>query len=217
MFNCYVIHDYIYSHDDKVYMYSELVKALNNAKPLIDFTFFSTVTFYQNVHSIKRVVSGAGFSFEIDCDDCKKIEEQKLKDLYKKAKQWYEVAKAHEAWDGQLNYLAQSNQLGQEIPVETIAKPRKSWKPVHYLTPHSSSGIKYGRVNHSMGANARYTHRKRLSARELKDYPLTHHSRKDRRHYFRFPLFDDDEYFTAKHSTGWKYSTKCRHQYQIHL
>lgn len=68
-----------------------------------------------------------------------------------------------------------------------------------------------------MGANARYTHRKRLSARELKDYPLTHHNRKDRRHYFRFPVFDDDEYFTAKHSTGWKYSTKCRHQYQIHF
>lgn len=87
MFNCYVIHDYIYSHDDKVYMYSELVKALNNAKLLIDFTFFSTVTLYQNVHSIKRVVSGAGSSFEIDCDDYKKIEEQKLKDLYKKAKQ----------------------------------------------------------------------------------------------------------------------------------
>ena len=106
-------------------MYSELVKALNNAKPLIDFTFFSTVTLYRNVHSIKRVVSGAGSSFEIDCDDCKKIEEQKLKDLYKKAKQWYEVAKAHEAWDGQLNYLAQSNQLGQEIPVETIVKSCK--------------------------------------------------------------------------------------------
>lgn len=73
MFNCYVIHDYIYSHDDKVYMYSELVKALNNTKPLIDFTFFSTVTLYRNVYSIKRVVSGAGSYFEIDCDDCKKL------------------------------------------------------------------------------------------------------------------------------------------------
>lgn len=55
------------------YMCSELVKALNNAKSLIDFTFFGTVTIYRNVHSIKRVVSDVGSYFEIDCDDCKKM------------------------------------------------------------------------------------------------------------------------------------------------
>lgn len=217
MFNCYVIHDYIYSHDDKVYTCSELVKALNNAKPIIDSTFFSTVTLYRNVHNIKRVVSGTGFCFEIDCDSCKRIEEQALNDLHKEAKKWFDTAKAHEAWDGQLNYLAQSNQLGREMPVETVVEQVKPWKPVYHLTPHSSIRIKHGRVNYSMSVNARYIQRKRLLTRELKDYPLTHHNRNDCRHYFRFPVFDDNEYLIAKHSTGWKYSTKCHHQYEIHL
>lgn len=29
--------------------------------------------------------------------------------------------------------------------------------------------------------------------------------------------FDDDVYCTAWHSTGWKYSTKKRHQYLVHV
>lgn len=81
---------------------------------------------------------------------------------------------------------------------------------------HSSSRWKSGRVGHTMSANARYNHWKRKVITELDEYPITHHNRKDRRHQFRFPVFDDNEYCLAKHSTGWKYSTKCKHQYEIH-
>ncbi|MCR5524418.1 MAG: hypothetical protein K6F18_02000 [Lactobacillus sp.] len=220
MTDYYVIDDKIYGHYPKAYKYSELIKALNNAntRQLLDFdiTLFDVLVLYQDVKSIKRLPNGY---FKIVYGSCQTIHGKKLTRLLHSANAWYQTAKANENWDGQMNYLVQSNLLGNPVFVPFLTTPSHHSRSKHLImrhTPHSTAGLKSGRVGHTMGANARYTYRKRDMVCKLKEYPVTHHNRKDRRHQFRFPVFDDDEYCLAKHSTGWKYSTKCKHQYEIH-
>ncbi|WP_251575655.1 hypothetical protein [Limosilactobacillus agrestimuris] len=220
MTDYYVIDDKIYGHYPIAYKYSELIKALNNAniRHIFDFdiTLFDTLVLYQNVKSISRLPDGF---FKIVCDSHRTIYDKELTRLLYSSNAWYQNAKAKETWDGQMNYLAQSNLLGNPVFVPflpTISHHARSKNLTMRHPSHSSIRWKNGRVGHTMSANARYTHWKRELITKLDEYPITHHNRKDRRHQFRFPVFDDDEYCFAKHSTGWKYSTKHKHQYEIH-
>lgn len=116
MTDYYVIDDKIYGHYPIAYKYSELIKALNNAniRHLFDFdvTLFDVLVIYQNVKSIRRLPDGF---FKIVCDSHQTIHDKELTRLLYFSNAWYQNAKAKETWDGQMNYLAQSNMLGNPI------------------------------------------------------------------------------------------------------
>ena len=222
MTDYYVIDDKIIGHRPMVYSYHELIKALNNQqfRWLVHngdlwpdwLVYYHDVFILQSLSSSRLAIVGKSHE---------SVEGDQLTLLIKKARQWYRQAQQVEAWPGQLNYLAQSDLLGKPVSVpdpasEELSEPRRIYHPQHQK-PHSSVRWKSGRVGHTMSANARYTRRKKALVKELSGIPLTHRNRHDRKHYFYFPVFDDAEYCLADHSTGWKYSTKCRHQYEIHL
>lgn len=219
MTDYYVVDDKIYGHTPKVYTYSELIKALNNAdvRWLLD-GFCDSLTLYRNVSSLRLVPTCYGPELEIKCSSRKVVQDTSLNRLLFAANQWLVQFKTNESWDGQTNYLVQSNLLGSPvfIPFPLISYCRYGRHTMRHKS-HSTLRFKSGRVEHTMSANARYTYRNKELSRELKDYPLTHRNRKDRRHSFRFPVFDDPEYCTSRHSTGWKYSTKYKRQYEIHV
>ena len=220
MTDYYVVDDHIFGHYPQAYTYSELIKALNNADIrwlFDDYSFGNDLTLYRDVKSIKRLPDRWGADFEIECGSSQIIKGAMLNRLLYSAHQWYQHEQAHEDWNGKMNYLAQSNMLGEPIfvPFPLIA-PGRYGRHTMRAKSHSYCKYKHGRVGHPMSANGRYMIHKRELAFELRDYPLTHHNRKDRRHNFLLPVFDDSEYCTARHSTGWKHSTRCKHQYQVH-
>lgn len=176
MTDYYVIDDKIYGHYPKAYKYSELIKALNNAntRQLLDFdiTLFDVLVLYQDVKSIKRLPNGY---FKIVYGSCQTIHGKKLTRLLHSANAWYQTAKANENWDGQMNYLVQSNLLGNPVFVPFLTTPSHHSRSKHLImrhTPHSTAGLKSGRVGHTMGANARYTYRKRDMVANLRNIQL---------------------------------------------
>ncbi len=221
MTDYYVVDDHIAGHSPQVYTYSELIKALNNANVrwlFDDYSFGNDLTLYRDVKSIKRLPDPWGAELEIKYGSSQLIQGAMLNRLLYSAHKWYQQEQACEDWDGKMNYLAQSSLLGEPIfvPFPLVASGRYGRHAMRHKA-HSSWKYKHGRVGHTMSANGRYTIHKRELASELYNYPLTHRNRKDRRHGFILPVFDDNEYRTAKHSTGWKHSTHCRHQYQVHI
>lgn len=65
-----------------------------------------------------------------------------------------------------------------------------------------------------MSAFGRYQVRFKETGKTYKYLSLRHKNRQImKKHPTIFPEFDDPEYSRSRHSTGWKYSTKNRHQY----
>lgn len=93
---------------------------------------------------------------------------------------------------------------------------RRGSKP----TSHRHWHFKSQRVGHSQFACAKDDWRASHCYQELDaNYRLClrHKYRRCREHLITFPAFDDDEHRTSWHSTGWKHSTKYRHQWEVRV
>lgn len=217
MTDYYVINDAITGHRPLVYTHSELIKALNNQdiRWLANSRFDDWLTVYHDASNLHYIPKPYGAELVCTCSSYQTISDTALTRLLNTAHEWYKDAVAHESWDGQTNYLAQSDMLGASvfIPYPLVSPGRYGRHTQHYVS-HSTVHYKHGRVGHTMSANGRYALLKKSLAQELSDYPLTHRNRKDRKHNFMMPVFDDDEYTTARRSAGWKTSSKRRHQYR---
>lgn len=125
-------------------------------------------------------------------------------------------------WSGQMHYLANNNLLGQPASIRldpTVTRP-------HNPSPKTKSHTTFhfygqGRTGHAQSTFARENHQAKINIQSLiNDYPgnvVRHRNRKfNRKHSCEFPVFDDSEYTISRHSTGWKYSSKARHQYDQH-
>ena len=120
--------------------------------------------------------------------------------------------------------LAQSNMLGNPCSFHVVHEDptiyNKHWGPKP--TSHSTyQAWGHGRTNHDQSTFARDNYWAKVQTKELtKEYPnniIRHPNRKyNRNHTEAFPVFDDPEYELSRHSTGWKYSSKARHQYNQH-
>lgn len=223
MTDFYVIDDHVVGHEPQAYVYPELIKVLNNQQYrwLFDYgTLFSDwLTLYCGVTQAKYIPAAwGGFTLQIQAEHRQAIQGARLDRVVLAAQRWLQDVKEHEPWDGYTNYLVQSDRLGQPVDIpRVLTSPGRYGRRTMRHIAHSFQGYKHGRVGHTMSANARHNYWKRALAKELAGYPLTHRNRKDRHHEFRLPVFDDPEYCTAKHSTGWKHSTKRRHQYEAKI
>lgn len=128
-------------------------------------------------------------------------------------------------WDGQTNFLRQSNAFGETYQGSVWEyQPNHSswnrWGNRHWHRMRGNWGG--GRVGHTQHAFAFDNHIAKQERQKLnREYPnakICHLNRKYKKnHPIDFPVFDDDEYRQSWHSTGWKHSTKARHQYEQHF
>ena len=128
-------------------------------------------------------------------------------------------------WDGQTNFLRQSNAFGHTYQggVWEYQPNHSSWNRWGHQHWHRMRGNwGGGRVGHTQHAFALDNHVAKQERQELDraylNTKIRHLNRKYKKnHPIDFPVFDDDEYRQGWHSTGWKHSTKARHQYEQHF
>ena len=180
---------------------------------------FTNLTNYYFKKTIWRF--GSDYDLIGEYDHKRDLSQGELIKLVLMGKQYYQALQQREKWSGQANYLATSNLLGNtlNVPIKIVnAMPRKG--DDYYRKPHTATGFKHSRVKHTMSVFARdnYTKIRHWDYEDLMLHPnqIKHYNRSYRRtHLNNFPMFDDDEYIKDRHSTGWKYSTKCSKQYLI--
>lgn len=230
-----------------IYKKDELIKALNNFDYKPDSWLGINVTMYSGVTDIHWVERNNWKNLYINDDaGITPLSKQELKCLYKQAQTWFDQQLTLEnkavrwsinhpddldnnpygnRWDGQMQNLAQSNMLGNpcsfHVVHENPTTNNKHWGPKP--TSHSTyQAWGHGRTNHDQSTFARDNYWAKVQTKELtKEYPnniIRHQNRKyNRNHTEAFPVFDDPEYELSRHSTGWKYSSKARHQYNQHF
>lgn len=195
---------------------------------------------YHNQWSVKKECD----HYEFEAKSQHEVTGKELTKLYNAAKNFYQqqlhveqaslkFAKNHpdqenpygDHWDGQTNFLRQSNAFGHPYQggvweYQPIHSAWHHWGHPHWHRMRGNWGG--GRVGHTQHVFAFDNHLAKQERQELdRAYPNTkirHLNRKYKKnHPIDFPVFDDDEYRQSWHSTGWKYSTKARHQYEQHF
>ena len=141
------------------------------------------------------------------------------KKLFNKAKHYYYQLIATEQFPGQTEAKAFAGQLSRNLPVKIIYKPNSKL----FRTPKPHTTQRMGKNSANLRPMRVFARDNKLSIIQRKtlrqnEIPIRHINRSYRKHHLEdLPQFDDFEYTTARHSTGWKYSTKKRHQWEIHL
>lgn len=230
MTDYYVINDHIAGHRPLVYTQNEFIKSLNNfttRKLLNDiaYLFPNTFTMYSNVSKIYlEDYLGWWYDLHIECDSHKPLSTQQLAQFQTQAANYLAQVQAQESYDGQVNALIQADAFGKTISLPTIIKnPQTHWG--HQPKSHNGHGTYKagGRAGHTQSTFARDNHWHKLDLKALHDNPdfknvkIRHLNRRYHNHHpIDFPVFDDDEYLESKDSTGWKHSSKARHQYNQH-
>ena len=213
----YTVSNLWYDHHTYFYTYSELIKALANAN--CKYLDFINIKIAHNVTHITEIYEHNFIRYTIDADKFTVLTTAQIKNLKSRADTWYNQQKRFD-FDGKLNFAKQANLLGHAIePDEVIYKWHTPYQYRKNHTRHSVSGYKHGRTGKTKSAFARSNYYQKTTIPDLiHNYPFRHRNRKlNRKHPIDFPVWDDDEYIRARNSTGWKYSTNCKHQWQIHL
>lgn len=248
----YELNPMIAGWQSQVYDRDNLIQALANVEhsDFADEIIWDRLICYRDVSQVKKIcysqwsVKKRCDHYEFEAKSRYKVTGRELTKLYSAAKNFYhqqlhveqasiKFAKSHpdqenpygDHWDGQTNYLRQSNAFGHTYQGGTweyrpghSAGNRRS----HHQRHRMRSNWGNGRVGHTQHAFALDSHIARQERQQLdRAYPnakIRHLNRKYKKnHPIDFPVFDDDEYRQSWHSTGWKYSTKARHQYEQHF
>lgn len=213
----YIVSDLVFGNESSIYTYSELIKALANAR--YNSRMFIDIHLASNVKHIAEVHDRALAYYDIDADSFIQLTDKQVKKLKSRADTWYAQQKRFD-FDGSVDLAKQANLFGTTIePDEVIYKRHTPYQYRKNHTRHSIRGYKHGRAGRTKSAFARSNYYQKTTIPDLvHNYPFRHRNRKfNRKHLIDFPVWDDAEYSRDRHSTGWKYSTKCKHQWQIHL
>lgn len=217
----YLIKNKVINESDEIFEPKELTKALNNYKykSLNIFTDIIRCTNVTNIYALKQTNPYA-LKIRVTASNFKILTQAEIKHLYSRSRTWYQQQKRFDQ-DGSLNYARQSNLLGSQVE-DIILLSNKRIIPYDYRKnkiSHSQSHFKQGRAGKTKSAFAKSDYYLKQTIADLvKNYPLRHSNRKHLRNHSSFsPVFDDNEYISARRSTGWKESTKKRKQYLIHV
>lgn len=217
----YLIKNKIIGESDEIYTPSELTKALNNYK-YKSLSIFTDIIRCTNVTCVYAQIQTNPYALKIrvTASKFKILTTTEINHLYSRAHTWYQQQKRFDQ-DGSLNYARQSNLLGSQVE-DIILLSNKRIIPYDYRKnkiSHSQSHFKQGRAGKTKSTFAKSDYYlKQTTADLIKNYPLRHINRKHLRNHSSFsPVFDDNEYISARRSTGWKESTKKRKQYLIHM
>lgn len=217
----YLIKNKVIGESDEIFEPKELTKALNNYKykSLSIFTDIIRCTNVTNIYALKQT-NPYTLKIRVTASKFKILTPTEIKHLYSRARTWFRQQKRFDQ-DGTLNYARQNNLLGTQVE-DIIILSAKRIIPYGYRknkVSHSQSHFKQGRAGKTKSTFAKSDYYlKQTTANLVKNYPLKHRNRKHlRNHSSFFPVFDDNEYISARRSTGWKESTKKRKQYLIHV
>lgn len=217
----YLIKNKVINESDEIFEPKELTKALNNYKykSLSIFTNIVRCTNVTNIYALKQTNPYA-LKIRVTASKFKILTPTEIKHLYSRARTWYQQQKRFDQ-DESLNYARQRNLLGSQVE-DIILLSNKRIIPYNYRKnkiSHSYSHFKQGRAGKTKSTFAKSDYYlKQTIASLVKTYPLRHKNRKHLRNHSSFsPVFDDNEYISARRSTGWKESTKKRKQYLIHI
>lgn len=217
----YLIKSKVISESDEIFEPKELTKALNNYK-YTSLSIFTDIIRCSNVTCVyaQKQTNPYALKIQVTASNFKILTQTEIKHLYSRARTWYRQQKRFDQ-DGMLNYARQSNLLGSQVE-DIILLSNKRIIPYDYRKnkiSHSYSHFKQGRAGKTKSAFAKSDYYlKQTTASLVKTYPLRHKNRKHLRNRSSFfPVFDDNEYISARRSTGWKESTKKRKQYLIHI
>lgn len=217
----YLIKNKVIGESDEIFEPKELTKALNNYKykSLSIFTDIIRCTNVTDIYALKQT-NPYTLKIRVTASKYKVLTPAEVKHLYSRARTWFRQQKRFDQ-DGTLNYARQSNLLGSQVE-DIILLSNKRIIPYDYRknkVSHSQSHFKQGRAGKTKSVFAKSDYYlKQTTADLIRKYPLKHRNRKHlRNHSSFFPVFDDNEYISARRSTGWKESTKKHKQYLIHV
>ena len=217
----YLIKSKVINESDEIFEPKELTKALNNYK-YESLSIFTNIIRYSSITCVyaQKQTDPCALKIQVTASNFKILTRAEIKHLYSRAHTWYRQQKRFDQ-DGMLNYARQSNLLGSQVK-DIILLSNKRIIPYAYRKnkiSHSQSHYTQGRAGKTKSAFAKSDYYLKQTTTDLvKDYPLKHRNRKHLRNHSSFsPVFDDNEYISARRSTGWKESTKKRKQYLIHI
>ena len=217
----YLIKSKVISESDEIFEPKELTKALNNYK-YESLSIFTDIIRCSNVTCVyvQKQTNPYALKIRVTASNFKILTQAEIKHLYSRARTWYRQQQRFDQ-DGTLNYARQRNLLGSQVK-DIILLSNKRIIPYNYRKnkiSHSQSHYKQGRAGKTKSAFVKSDYYlKQTTANLTKNYPLRHSNRKHLRNHSSFaPVFDDNEYISARRSTGWKESTKKRKQYLIHI
>lgn len=171
---------------------------------------------YDNVKDSYWQINNFGYNLITRYTDCHILSDCHVIKILLNAKKWLKQKATTEKWPGQMQYLSTSNKLGHQIKLPEIYI-KTHYKHTQHHTPHNAAGYQHPRVGYCKSAFARSNYIISNNYDVPKGIPLRHLNRKyQRKHPEAFPWLDDNEYIRSSHSTGWKYSTKFKHQYLVH-
>lgn len=171
---------------------------------------------YDNVKDSYWQINNFGYNLITQYTDCHILSDCHVIKILLNAKKWLKQKATTEKWPGQMQYLSTSNKLGHQIKLPEIYI-KTHYKHTQHHIPHNATGYQHPRVGYCKSAFARSNYIINNNYDVPKGIPLRHLNRKyQRKHPEAFPWWDDNEYIRSSHSTGWKYSTKFKHQYLVH-
>lgn len=145
-----------------------------------------------------------------------------LINLILQGQKFYHDKTANEKWSGQVRYLYVTNELGHalKVPIKDVAINFRHHEDRH--VPHSSGFYikSINRAEHARSnfAKSNYATIRHYDINRKYFHCLRHMNRNYVRHHLEhFPAWDDDEYLTSRHSTGWKHQRKNKRQYWVPL
>lgn len=205
----YVIESMIMGEHGHAYTYGELIKAVRRYKYRDLYESLSANDIWRFNHLYYSDVEDVD---DITHSNCHKVDDTFKRNLKLDSDLWWDLQKEkYDKWD--LNYMVQTDALGRELgngyqidlwPNYHLYRP--SSKPVS----HSCWKFKHGRAGNK--ANHKASVKANILYKEYASLPKMRH--RDRKRDCNFYCFDDPAYITSHHSTGWKYSTKNKHQYE---
>lgn len=189
----YIVSDLIFGNESSIYTYSELIKALANAR--YTSLIFVDIHLAYNVKHIAEVHDRALSYYDIDADSFTKLTNKQVEKLKSRADTWYNQQKRFD-FDGKLNFAKQANLLGHAIePDEVIYKRHTPYQYRKNHTRHSVSGYKHGRAGKTKSAFARSNYYQKTIPDLVHNYPFRHSNRKlNRKHLIDFPVWDDGQF-----------------------
>lgn len=217
----YLIKSKVINESDEIFEPKELTKALNNYK-YTSLNIFTDIIRCSSVTCVyvQKQTNPYALKIQVTASNFKILTQAEIKHLYSRAHTWYQQQQRFDQ-DGTLNYARQLNLLGSQVK-DIILLSNKRIIPYNYRKnkiSHSQSHYKQGRAGKTKSAFVKSDYYlKQTTANLTKNYPLRHSNRKHLRNHSSFsPVFDDNEYISARRSTGWKESTKKCKQYLIHI
>ena len=249
----YQLNPMVANWQSQVYDRDNLIQALANAEnsDFANSILWGRLICYHDVSQIKKIYHNR-WSVKKHCDHYEfeakskhEVTGKELIKLYNAAKNFYQqqlhveqaslkFAKTHPDqenpygyhWDGQTNFLRQSNAFGQTYQggIWKYQPNHSAWNPWGHQHGHRMRGNwGGGRVGHTQHAFAFDSHLAKQERQKLdRKYPNTkirHLNRKYKKnHPIDFPVFDDDEYRKrwylpdGIYSWTWKFYMECRQE-----